>query len=57
MMRKQHESEIIKLRAMLKKEELKCNSLTEMIDQKTKENKELTKILDDVIARVNPNDK
>ncbi|CAD6222680.1 GSCOCG00001088001-RA-CDS [Cotesia congregata] len=57
MMQKQHESEIIKLRAMLKKEELKCNSLTEMIDQKAKENKELTKILDDVIARVNPNDK
>lgn len=56
-MRKQHESEIIKLRAMLKKEELKCNSLTEMIDQKTKENKELTKILDEVIARVNPSDK
>ncbi|KAK0159028.1 hypothetical protein PV328_009960 [Microctonus aethiopoides] len=52
--RKQHESETLKLRAMLRKEELKSSSLAEMIEQKTKENKELTKILDEVIARVDP---
>ncbi|KAK0162635.1 hypothetical protein PV327_006398 [Microctonus hyperodae] len=50
--RKQHESETLKLRAMLRKAELKSSSLAEMIEQKTKENKELTKILDEVIARV-----
>ncbi|XP_063977620.1 transforming acidic coiled-coil-containing protein 3 isoform X2 [Diachasmimorpha longicaudata] len=50
--RKQHESEMVKLRAMLRKEELKSNSLTEIVEQKTKEIKELTQILDEVIARV-----
>ncbi|XP_015114621.1 transforming acidic coiled-coil-containing protein 3 isoform X2 [Diachasma alloeum] len=50
--RKQHESEMVKLRAILRKEELKSNSLTEIVEQKTKENKELTQILDEVIARV-----
>ncbi|XP_034951795.1 progesterone-induced-blocking factor 1 isoform X2 [Chelonus insularis] len=54
---KQHESEILKLRAMLRKEELKSNSLTEMIEQKVKENKELTKILDELLGRGNLVDK
>nr|XP_012151986.1 PREDICTED: transforming acidic coiled-coil-containing protein 1 isoform X1 [Megachile rotundata] len=51
-MRKQHEDETVKLHAMLRKAELKSNSLAELVEQKTKENKELTQILDEVIARV-----
>lgn len=50
--RKQHEDETVKLHAMLRKAELKSNSLAELVEQKTKENKELTQILDEVIARV-----
>lgn len=50
--RKQNEAETVKLRAMIKKAELKSNSLTELVEQKSKENKELAKILDEVIARV-----
>lgn len=37
---------------MLKKAELKSKSLADQVEQKTIENKELTKILDEVIARV-----
>ncbi|KOC60393.1 Transforming acidic coiled-coil-containing protein 1, partial [Habropoda laboriosa] len=51
-MRKQHEDETVKLHAMVRKAELKSNSLAELVEQKTKENKELTQILDEVIARV-----
>ncbi|XP_043251752.1 calponin homology domain-containing protein DDB_G0272472 isoform X1 [Colletes gigas] len=51
-MRKQHEDETVKLHAMLRKAELKSNSLAELVEQKTKENKELAQILDEVIARV-----
>ena len=43
---------MVKLQAMLKKAELKSKSLSDLVDQKTKENKELTQILDEVIARV-----
>ncbi|KAL0101264.1 hypothetical protein PUN28_018809 [Cardiocondyla obscurior] len=50
--RKQHEAETVKLHAMIKKAELKSNSLAELVEQKTKENEELTKILDELIARV-----
>ncbi|XP_043500915.1 uncharacterized protein PFB0145c [Polistes fuscatus] len=50
--RKQHESETVKLHAMVRKAELKSNSLAEIVEQKTKENKELTQILDELIARV-----
>ncbi|XP_015178489.1 PREDICTED: uncharacterized protein PFB0145c isoform X2 [Polistes dominula] len=49
---KQHESETVKLHAMVRKAELKSNSLAEIVEQKTKENKELTQILDELIARV-----
>lgn len=52
--RKQNEAETVKLHAMIRKAELKSNSLAELVEQKTKENKELTKILDEVIARVAP---
>ncbi|XP_018398990.1 PREDICTED: uncharacterized protein LOC108776780 isoform X1 [Cyphomyrmex costatus] len=50
--RKQNEAETVKLHAMIRKAELKSNSLTELVEQKSKENKELAKILDEVIARV-----
>lgn len=50
--RKQHEDETVKLHAMVRKAELKSNSLAELVEQKTKENKELAQILDEVIARV-----
>ncbi|EZA58296.1 Transforming acidic coiled-coil-containing protein, partial [Ooceraea biroi] len=50
--RKQNEAETVKLHAMIRKAELKGNSLNELVEQKTKENKELAKILDEVIARV-----
>ncbi|XP_015597627.1 flocculation protein FLO11 isoform X2 [Cephus cinctus] len=50
--RKQNEAETVRLQAMVKKAELKSNSLSELVEQKTKENKELAKILDEVIARV-----
>ncbi|XP_072764062.1 uncharacterized protein Tacc isoform X2 [Anoplolepis gracilipes] len=50
--RKQHEAETVKLHAMIRKADLKSNSLAELVEQKTKENKELAKILDEVIARV-----
>ncbi|XP_053997386.1 uncharacterized protein LOC128886484 [Hylaeus anthracinus] len=51
-MRKQHQDETVKLHAMVRKAELKSNSLAELVEQKTKENKELAQILDEVIARV-----
>ncbi|XP_076288276.1 transforming acidic coiled-coil protein isoform X2 [Lasioglossum baleicum] len=50
--RKQHEDEIVTLHALVRKAELKSNSLSELVEQKTKENKELVQILDEVIARV-----
>lgn len=50
--KKQHEDETVKLHAMVRKAELKCNSLTELVEQKTKENRELARLLDEVIARV-----
>lgn len=50
--RKQNEAETVKLHAMIKKAEVKSNSLAELVEQKTKENKELAKILDELIARV-----
>ncbi|XP_014485779.1 PREDICTED: transforming acidic coiled-coil-containing protein 2 isoform X2 [Dinoponera quadriceps] len=50
--RKQNEAETVKLHAMIRKAELKSNSLAELVEQKTKENKELAMILDEVIARV-----
>lgn len=53
--RKQNDSESVRLRAMLRKAELKSNSLAELVEQKTKENKELTQILDELIARVGSN--
>ncbi|XP_043285165.1 uncharacterized protein tacc isoform X2 [Venturia canescens] len=53
--RKQNDSETVRLRAMLRKAELKSNSLAELVEQKTKENNQLTQILDELIARVGVN--
>lgn len=50
--RKQNEAETVKLHALIKKAELRSTSLSELVEQKNKENKELSKILDEVIARV-----
>lgn len=46
------DAEIAKLTAMLKKTEMKASSLERTVDQKNKENQELTTICDDLIAKV-----
>jgi len=46
------EAEIAKLGAMLRKTEMKASSLERTVDQKNKENEELTTICDDLIAKV-----
>ncbi|OXU27808.1 hypothetical protein TSAR_006198 [Trichomalopsis sarcophagae] len=50
--RKQNEAETVKLKALVRKAELKSKSLAETVEQKIKENKELTQIIDEMIARV-----
>ena len=50
--RKQHEDETTKHHPLVRRAELKCNFLAKLVDQKTKENKELTQILDEMVARV-----
>ena len=44
------EAEILKLRALLKKAELNVSSLDQKVGKLTKENEELTKICDELIA-------
>lgn len=50
--KKQNDAETLKLKALVRKAELKSKSLEETVEQKTKENKELTQIIDEMIARV-----
>lgn len=50
--RRSHQAEISKLKAMLKKAELRATSLEESLEQKTKENQELTAICDELINKV-----
>ncbi|XP_063221219.1 uncharacterized protein LOC134530378 [Bacillus rossius redtenbacheri] len=50
--RRAHAAESAKLHAMLKKAELKVSSLEEMLEQKIKENHELTHICDELINKV-----
>ncbi|XP_011496591.1 PREDICTED: probable myosin light chain kinase DDB_G0279831 [Ceratosolen solmsi marchali] len=50
--RKHNEAETVKLKALVRKAELKSKSLEETVEQKMKENKELTQIIDEMIARV-----
>jgi predicted nuclease with TOPRIM domain len=46
------QAETAKLKAMLKKAELKTSSLEEMLEQKVKENQELASICDELINKV-----
>ncbi|XP_055847372.1 transforming acidic coiled-coil-containing protein 2 isoform X7 [Episyrphus balteatus] len=46
---KNHSMEITKLKALLKKEEISRASMTEQLQQKTRENEELVKICDELI--------
>jgi len=50
--RKAGESELASLRAQLKKSEMRIDSLETSVEQKAKENVELTKFCDELIARV-----
>ena len=47
-----HEAEVARLTAMLKKTEMKVSSLERSVEQKVKENEELTAICDELIAKV-----
>ena len=49
---KSQDAEIARLTAMLKKAEMKAVSLERTVDQKNKENEELTAICDELIAKV-----
>lgn len=49
---KSQEAESAKLRALLKKAELRVSSLEITLEQKTKENQELMKICDELINKV-----
>ena len=46
------DAEVARLTAMLKKTEMKATSLERSVDQKAKENEELTAICDELIAKV-----
>jgi len=50
--KKSGEAQIMKLRAMLKKEEMRVKSLEGDVEKKTRENEELTQICDQLISRV-----
>lgn len=50
--KKCHQSEILKLNAMLKKSEVHASSLQESLGQKIKDNEELTAICDELINKV-----
>jgi hypothetical protein len=50
-----HQVEVAKLKAMLKKSDIRIKSLEESLDQKTKENAELTNICDELISKVGGN--
>ena len=49
---KSREAEVAKLQALLRKAEMKVGNLERTIEQKTKENQELTAICDDLISQV-----
>ena len=44
--------EISKLQIMLRKAEMKVSTMERTVEQKTRENKELTEICDDLISKV-----
>jgi len=49
---KSRESEVAKLQALLRKAEMKVSTLERAVEEKARENRELTQICDDLIARV-----
>ena len=51
-LQKGRESEVAQLQAMLKKTEMRVNTLERIVDQKTQENNELTSICDELITKV-----
>jgi len=52
--KKSGEAQIMKLRAMLKKEEMRVKSLEGDVEKKTRENEELTQICDQLILNEDP---
>ena len=50
--RRSRQSEIARLEALLRKAEMKVSSLERTVDQKSRENQELTVICDELIAKV-----
>ncbi|NXR92745.1 TACC3 protein, partial [Hypocryptadius cinnamomeus] len=53
--RSKAESETAALQATLRKEQMRIQSLERSLEQKTKENDELTKICDDLILKMKKN--
>lgn len=49
-----YEDEVLRLTATLKRLELKTASLKSAVDQKNKENEELSRIFDDIVGKVGP---
>lgn len=52
MLQRNRESEVAKLQALLRKAEMRVTSLERTVEQKARENQELTKICDELIAQV-----
>ncbi|KAI0229249.1 hypothetical protein LSAT2_020330 [Lamellibrachia satsuma] len=50
--RRTTDGELTRLQAALRKKDLQVHSLEQTVDQKTKENEELTKICDELINKV-----
>ena len=53
-MAKAQETDVARLTALLRKTEMKTSSLERAVEQKAKENEELTQICDELIAKVGP---
>ena len=53
-MAKSQETDVARLTALLRKTEMKTSSLERAVEQKAKENEELTQICDELIAKVGP---
>ncbi|NWT03398.1 TACC3 protein, partial [Mionectes macconnelli] len=53
--RNKADSEAAALQAILRKEQMRNQSLERSLEQKTKENDELTKICDDLISKIEKN--
>ena len=51
-LQKGRESEVAQLQAMLKKTEMRVNTLERVVEQKAQENNELTSICDELISKV-----